>query len=192
MKSLKELNLFFLPLLIVGVGMFAIACSSDDHEESKEDEVIIDNDPPQIVDGFSVSLQLLNKDSVAVKSFTEGENIIFRLVITNKRDSTVSLRYLPEILGDDAFTVYNKENVKIDKPWDVKAEWGGLRPRLHTDDSLTIEVPWIGGTAKTTVLFISWGNKTPLSKGSYYSQFDICIDSYSDKKVSCRKDFVVK
>lgn len=192
MKSLKELNLFFLPLLIVGVGMFAISCSSDDNEEPKENEVIIDNDPPQIVDGFSVSLQLLNKDSVAVKSFSEGENIIFRLVITNKRDSMVSLRYIPEILGDDAFMVYNKENVKIGKPWDVKAEWGALRPRLHTDYSLTIEVPWIGGTAKPAVAFISWGNNAPLSKGSYYTQFDICIDKDSDKKITCRKDFVVK
>ena len=64
---MKNLRCFFLPLLIMGAGMYVTACSGDDNEEVKEEEVILDNDPPQDYDGLSVSFQLLNKDSIATK-----------------------------------------------------------------------------------------------------------------------------
>lgn len=191
MRKMRNLRCFFLPLLIMGAGMYATACSGDDNEEVKEEEVILDNDPPQDYDGLSVSFQLLNKDSIATKSFKQGENIVFKLSITNNRDSALSLPLIPEIIGDDAFMVYTQNGENLGRPW-KSLSLGGRQPRLQTGLSLTFEIPWLEGTAKPEICFSEWGNNAPLPIGSYYTQFNIRIFKDSDKTITCRKDFVVK
>ena len=95
MRIMKNLRNYFLAILIIGVGIAAIACSSDD--EPKKDETVFDNDPPQHFDGLTVTYQLLNKDSIPMKSFKQGEDIIFSLIIKNNRDTTVSLPLIDSI-----------------------------------------------------------------------------------------------
>ena len=64
---------------------------------AKKDETVFDNDPPQHFDGLTVTYQLLNKDSIPMKSFKQGEDIIFSLIIKNNRDTTVSLPLIDSI-----------------------------------------------------------------------------------------------
>ena len=192
MRKMRNLRCFFLPLLIMGAGMYVTACSSDDNEEAKEEEVIIDNDPPKVYDGLSVSLQLLNKDSIAAKSFKQGENIVFRLVVTNNRDSTISLPLFSEMIDENFLMIYKSTGEMYGKPRCSLNQWGPSRARLVPQACLTIEVPLLEGTAKPESLFGEWGNNSPLPVGSYNVQFDIRIFKDSDKTITCRKDFVVK
>lgn len=187
MKNLRNLLLF---LLIMGTGTTALSCSSNDDDEPKNEEMIVDNDPPQNCEGLSVSLQLLNSDSIAMKTFRQGENIIFRLTITNNRDSTVSLPLILDVIDDNAFTVYDSKGNKVGKPWESRSLWNP-RPRLVENHSLTFEMSWLDGTAKPDLAFSDLGKRDPLPVGNYYTLFDINIFLNSDKKVTCRKDFTI-
>ena len=189
---MRNLRCYFLSLLIIGAGMYVTACSSDDDEKVKVEEVILDYDLPVGYDGLMVSFQLLNKDSIAVKSFRAGENIIFRLVVTNNRDSTISLPLFSEMIDENFLMIYKSTGEMYGKPRCSLNQWGPSRARLVPQACLTIEVPLLEGTAKPESLFGEWGNNSPLPVGSYNVQFDIRIFKDSDKTITCRKDFVVK
>ena len=192
MNKMKNLRCSFLPLWILCTGIFIIACSNDENKELTKDEVVVDNDIPLNYNNLSVSYQLLNKDSIPVRSFKEGENIVFQLKITNNRDSAISLPLIPDIIGDDAFMVYTSDGKVIGKPWKSFSIITARHPRLQVQHSLTFEVPWLEGTVRPDLCFSEWGNQPPLAKGSYYTQFPIALDMNSDRKVLCRKEFVVK
>ena len=72
---------FLLCLFIVGICNYVCSCSSND---DVEDTVEIDLNTVQDCDSISVDFRLVNSEGQAVKTFKEGEQILFRLTVTNK------------------------------------------------------------------------------------------------------------
>lgn len=185
-------------LLLLGIESFAVSCSSDDKEEQR---IVLDIDtaPAQDYNGICIDFKLLNSDSVAIKTFKEGENILFNLEIENRRDTVV---YMPTvtILAEDMFHVYSAYGRDYGKPWD----W------LQTGLAVTLFFPktskvfcysWLGEidtdpsspderqSRHSFANFRRASVRAPLPKGDYFTQFEMEIDG--GKKIVCRKDFKV-
>ena len=79
-------GLFSIFLLLTGILVFTSSCSSDDNEDRQNDALEFDATPAQDYDGISIDFKLLNSDNIALKSFREGEDILFSLKIENNRD----------------------------------------------------------------------------------------------------------
>ena len=117
MKKLKKT--FDCSLFLLLMGMLAASCSSDDNDDPQpQPEVLdLDTEPAKDYDGLSVQLQLLNSDSVALKTFKEGEDIIFMLSITNNREEVATIPAIV-LLAEDIFHIYSVEGDDLGKPWD--------------------------------------------------------------------------
>ena len=95
---MKKNYLFMMgAMLLLMTGTALTACSSDDGNSEIPD---VPTDPPvpeeepfvgvrYMEDSVQIQMQLLNSDSVAVDAFKEGEDIIFKLAITNKSSDRV-------------------------------------------------------------------------------------------------------
>jgi len=97
---MKKLNLMFMSLLMAGMGIAFTACSSDNNDP-KPEELVLDADTLQVFDGFDVKFQMLNAQGRPVTKFKEGENITFKLAVTNKQKETFEL--IADFIGMDAF-----------------------------------------------------------------------------------------
>ena len=100
---MKKLNLMFMSLLMAGMGIAFTACSSDNNDP-KPEELVLDADTLQVFDGFDVKFQMLNAQGRPVTKFKEGENITFKLAVTNKQKETFDLP--STFIGMDAFHIF--------------------------------------------------------------------------------------
>lgn len=114
---MKKLNLMFMSLLLAGMGMAFTACSSDN--DAKPEEVVLDADTLQVFDGFDVKFQMLDAQGRPVTKFKEGENITFKLAVTNKQKETFELP--STFIGDDIFHIFSVSGTDLDTPWDAVA-----------------------------------------------------------------------
>ena len=105
---------FLLCLFIVGICNYVCSCSSDD---DVEDTVEIDLNTVQDCDSISVDFRLVNSEGQAVKTFKEGEQILFRLTVTNKTGKKLNCQSPVNIVGVDMFQVYSNGKI-LGRPWD--------------------------------------------------------------------------
>ena len=108
----------FMFLLMAGAGLACASCSSDDDIVEDKDVVEIDYDKGQDHEGIHTLLQLLNKEGVATKTFKEGENIYFKLYITNNRKETINLPDYNKFIGKEAFKVFTSDHITLGAPYD--------------------------------------------------------------------------
>lgn len=190
-------GLFSIFLLLTGILVFTSSCSSDDNEDRQNDALEFDATPAQDYDGISIDFKLLNSDNMALKSFREGEDILFSLKIENNRDSVVVMPTITE-LAKDMFHVYSVTGKDFGKPWDTILTGLGAT-FFFTGTPKTFRYSWLGGIEEYPVeelqkesyaTFRRMTLRSPLPKGDYYSQFEITIDG--GRKIVCRKDFTVK
>lgn len=178
-------------VLFMVVSFTFVSCSSD--ENDKDVEVTLDTDNPQEIDGISISFQLLNPEGIAVKSFKEGEEIIFRLTISNTREEKVILPPTGVFLGGgdgNLFRVYTSDNKDMGKPWDQIITEATAHSAIDPKSSRTFSCPWVGmPNGESAKQFIKQDKRNPLPKGHYYSQFEIIMDN--QKKVLCKKEFKI-
>lgn len=194
-------------------GSVFVSCSSDDgNSEIPEvpNDSIVPIEPEEkpfvgvtyMEDSVQIQLQLLNSDSVAVDTFKEGEDIIFKLTITNTGIDWVQTIPM-ESFSDDIFSVYSSDGVNMGKPWDQRLMtyfYPLLTPKTEREQVCSwLEVPdedmvnlclWLENPVEDTsnlntdkymsmginrVIFLKKERRQPLPKGNYYTQFDISI-----------------
>ena len=197
-------------LLTISAGIMLTSCSKDDDniEPVAIETMETDQDQPIMVDNIRIDFKILNTDSVAMKTFKEGENFYFTLSLTNVGTETLYLPYEQEIIGDEAFKVYTADGKYVGISWD-----GDLVTFQHHDlypnTTRIIWSAWLTYSARDKEAMRIAGyelyklpnhlpagyelyklpNHLPLPKGSYYTEFEITI--HNNKKVKLRKDFKI-
>lgn len=211
---MKQNKLFMMgATLLMIAGMVMTACSSDDgNNEIPEvpNDSIVPVEPEEkpfvgvtyFEDSVKIELQLLNSDSVAMDTFKEGEDIIFKLTISNTSSDWVTTAPMENFSGD-IFSVYSSDGVYIGKPWDQRLMtyfYPLLTPKTEREQVCSwLEVPdedmvnlclWLENPVEDTsnlntdkymsmginrVIFLKKERRQPLPKGNYYTQFDISI-----------------
>ena len=219
-------------LLMVGTGLVFSACSSDDGGEvipvpdpqpvntdsvTFEPEVVVelDTDTIQTIDSLNVVFQLLNGNNQAVKSFKEGENIVFRLKIANTRGKKVYIHEERDLIGENAFELFGADGESLGLPWDLAASSAETFTVLEPNEYFEIlctafgdvevendSIPFWLLAYPSRVYFGRQRVHPPLAKGNYYTQFEINLNEVDpiyheteiDEKgvVLCRKDFTVE
>lgn len=199
MKKIMKNFLFFLLLTGVCIGLYS--CSNDDDEK---ETVVVDLDTVKDYDSISVDFRLINSEGVAVKAFKEGEQILFRLTVTNKLDKTLKVNLPVKIVGEDLFQIYSNGK-PVDKPWDYSILSSG--PLTHfwsAHKSYVYECPWQGlvyepekaidiirndEIPSSGVTLLKKQDRKPLPVGNYYTEFKIKFNEESI--ITCHKDFSV-
>ena len=196
---MKKLNLMFMSLLLAGMGMAFTACSSDN--DAKPEEVVLDADTLQVFDGFDVKFQMLDAQGRPVTKFKEGENITFKLAVTNKQKETFDLP--SNFIGDDIFHIFSASGTDLDTPWDAVAYFSTYFI-LPQSESATISCKAFGKSGENAALpssiveLIKEKDRNPLPKGSYYTQFELKLNaqgktpSEGSKGIVCKKSFTIE
>jgi len=184
-------------LLTISAGIMLTSCSKDD---GSSDPVAIetmetDQHQPIMVDDIRIDFKILNTDSVAMKTFKEGENFYFTLSLTNVGTETLYLPDRQEIIGDEAFKVFSADGKYVGIPWDGRVITI-QRHDLHPNTTWTIWSAWLTYSVRDKEAMRIAGfelykfqGHLPLPKGSYYTEFEITI--HNGKKVKLRKDFKI-
>lgn len=187
-------------LLFVGTCTVVCSCSNDD----VNDVVVADLNTVQDYDSISVDFRLVNTEGQAVKTFKEGEQIIFRLTVTNQLDKTLKVKLPVNIVGEDLFQIYSSGK-PVDRPWDYsilstgplthfwsahksyvyECQWQGLvyEPEKASDILKNDEIPSSG------VALLKKQDRKPLPVGNYYTEFKIKLNE--ENIITCHKDFSV-
>lgn len=211
MNKNKLFKLFYLLPLMAAVGLFTTACSSDDEKTtpvSDDTKVELDSDTIKVYDNIYVKFQLLNSKNQAVTLFKQGENIIFKLVITNERKGVVNYPTLMNIIGKDLFRIYTSAGEDLGVPWDYAHGSGVGNTLLEPGDSLYFPCPafgpgidiekWKGDNSDRSLDFAKETTRDYLPSGTYYTKFSINLyeDSVNanrgEKYVECRKEFKIE
>ena len=174
------MKLIKLPILMAAITMLMLgmtACSGDDSS-------------------ISVYFTLQDESGVEKSSFKEGENIIFRLDITNHSEEEALLSNLIDMFfNDDIFHVYSSKGEDYGNPYDVLflPEIGHLV--LDSQSRNTYLCPWVNNPDSElswNPLYLSYEIEKlrPLPQGDYYSVFAIKLDN--NRVVTCRKTFKIE
>ena len=210
---MKKEVLIISMLFVLSFGM--AGCSND--EDSELPSVPTDStksttpeDKPFVgvtymEDSIKIQLQLLNSDSVAMNTFKEGEDIIFKLTIMNMSGELVMITPIDEFSDDNIFNIYSSNGSYVGKPWDGR--WIALIHSFLTPGMLQehtcswLEEP-VGDTvdyllngistsiARVPIRYYKQERRQPLPKGSYYTLFNVSI--IEGRTTTIRMDFNVE
>lgn len=216
MKKCRFSKVIMPLLLLVGTCTFVCSCNNDDDVNGV---VVIDQNGVQSYDSInvdfidqntvlnydslSVDFRLINSEGQAVKIFKEGEQIIFRLTVTNLWDKTLRVNKPGYIVGEDLFQIYSNGK-PVGKPWDYSllAE-GPLTHLWSAHKSYVYECPWQGlvydpemaidinfdEIPSSGVALLKIKDRQPLPVGNYYTEFKLILNENS--VITCHKDFSV-
>jgi hypothetical protein len=167
-----------------------------------QDTVVTDLNTVQDYDSIKVDFRLINSEGQAVKTFKEGEQIIFRLTITNTKDKPIKVLFPVDIIGEDLFMVYSNGKT-LDRPWDYMLVTYGKQQILwpsHKD--YVYECPWQGivcdpesaidtniDIPSSGIALLKKSERLPLPVGKYYTEFKIKFNE--ENIITCHKDFSV-
>lgn len=200
MNKRKLFNVIQTILFLVGTCTFVCSCSNDD---DVKDAIVMDLNTVQNYDSISVDFRLVNSEGQAVKTFKEGEQIIFRLTVTNQLDKTLKVNKPINIFGEDLFQIYSNGKPE-DKPWDYSILSSG--PLTHywaAHKSYVYECPWQGlvyepeeaidinfdEIPSSGVALFKKHDRQPLPVGNYYTEFKLILNE--DNFITCYKDFSI-
>lgn len=177
-------NLFY--SLFWAIMLVSIGCSNE-----KKEYPAVEEETSSII----VKFLLQDEDGIERYSFHEGDNIIFRLDIKNNTDEDAILASPIYILGNDVFHVYSSKGVDFGKPYDelILPDISGTI--IRSKSIVSFLCPWINNPDssllwKPNYLNYEIGKLRQLSKGNYYSDFTIRLDS--NRIVNCKKSFIIK
>ena len=210
---MKKEVLIISMLFVLSFGM--TGCSNDEGNELPS----VPTDPIELTtpeekpfvgvtymeDSVKIQLQLLNSDSVAMDTFKEGEDIIFKLTIMNMSSELVMITPIDEFSDDNIFNIYSSNGSYVGKPWDGR--WIALIHSFLTPGMLQehtcswLEEPvgdtvdyLLNGTstsiARVPILYYKQERRQPLPKGSYYTQFDVSV--IEGRTTTIKMDFSVE
>ena len=203
-------------MLLLMTGNALTACSSDDGNSELPTVLTVPSDPlvleekpfvgvTCLEDSIKIQLQLLNSDSVATDTFKEGEDIIFKLTINSISNDLVMITPITDF-SDNIFDIYFSNGTYVGRPWD--AHFIALIHSFLTPDMLQehtcswLEEPvedvkdkeineWRSiSIAKVPIHYYKTEYRQPLSKGSYYTQFDVSV--IEGRTTTIRMDFNIE
>ncbi len=209
MKLKTIIYQFLFPALIAGIGTFSISCSNDNGNSEIPD---VPTDPTvkpfvgvtYMEDSVKIQLQLLNSDSIAMDTFEEGEDIIFKLTVINISNEWVEITPTDKF-SDNIFNVYSSSGKDMGKPWDGRliALESILIPRMMLEhicswleeplgdiENMDLEKSGLVTPGRMPVRYFKNECRQPLPKGNYYTQFDISI--IEGKATTIRMDFKIE
>ena len=195
---MKKISFMVMSLLLAGMAF--TACSSDDDMQVKEN-VVLDADTLQVFDGFDVKFQMLDAQGRPVTKFKEGENITFKLAVTNKQKETFDLP--STFIGMDAFHIFSTSGNDLGLPWDAVVTKGFPVFRLHQSESAIVSYQAFGKKDEKIPFefkldFARYKDRNPLPKGSYYTQFELNLNAQGEtpsegsKGIVCKKSFTIE
>jgi hypothetical protein len=149
-----------------------------------------------------VDFRLVNSEGQAVKTFKEGEQILFRLTVTNKTGKKLNCQSPVNIVGVDMFQVYSNGKI-LGRPWDFTLTYCSPRNQFWVEQiDYVYECPWQGQVLdidkenyrefhvpSSGVVFIKKQDQQPLPVGQYYTEFRLTLSE--DNVITCHKDFSV-
>ena len=190
------INKLLLFLLTAGVCTIVLSCSSDD---AVGETILVDRWTVQDYDSISVDFSLLNAEGQAVRTFKEGEQILFRLTVTNKRNTTLRIQNPVYIVGEDLFQVYSSDKQPVGRPWDMYIQYfGPLTHYWSAHKSYVYECAWLGQVIDpdedidpplSGLVLLKNHERQPLPVGSYYTEFKIILNDQNT--ITCRKYFSI-
>lgn len=210
---MKKEVLIISMLFVLSFGM--TGCSNDEGNELPS----VPTDPIELTtpeekpfvgvtymeDSIKIQLQLLNSDSVAMDTFKEGEDIIFKLTISNTSSDWVYTTPIDKFSDDNIFGIYSSNGSYVGKPWDGRQIYfihSFLTPEMFQEHTCSwLEEPIedmtdyvIKGSsisiARVPIRYYKLERRQPLPKGSYYTQFDVSV--IEGRTTTIRKDFIIK
>lgn len=195
---MKKISFMVMSLLLAGMAF--TACSSDDDMQVKEN-VVLDADTLQVFDNFDVKFQMLDAQGRPVTKFKEGENITFKLAVTNKQKETFEL--IADFIGMDVFRIFSASGNDLGLPWDAVVQKGISAYFLHQSESATVSCQAFGKSDEeipfeSKLDFARYKDRNPLPKGSYYTQFELKLNAQGKtpgegaKGIVCRKAFTIE
>ena len=156
-------------------------------------------------DSVKIQLQLLNSDSVATDTFKEGEDIIFKLTIKSISNDLVMITPITDF-SDNIFDIYSSNGTYVGRPWDsrhISLIHSFLTPDIlqeHTcswleepvEDVMAKEInEWSSiSIARVPIHYYKTEYRQPLSKGIYYTQFDVSV--IEGRTTTIKMDFKVE
>ena len=156
-------------------------------------------------DSVRIQLQLLNSDSVATDTFKEGEDIIFKLTIKSIGNDLVMITPITDF-SDNIFDIYSSNGTYVGRPWDgrhISLIHSFLTPEIlqeHTcswleepvEDVMAKEInEWSSiSIARVPIHYYKTEYRQPLSKGSYYTQFDVSV--IEGRTTTIKMDFKIE
>lgn len=214
---MKKNYLFMIgAMLLLMTGTALTACSSDDGNSELSTVPTVPSDPlvleekpvvgvTCLEDSIKIQLQLLNSDSVATDIFKEGENIIFKLTIKSIGNELVMITPITDF-SENIFDIYSSNGTYVGKPWDgryIALIHSFLTPEMlqeHTcswleelvEDVKAKQVnEWSSiSIARVPIHYYKTEHRQPLSKGSYYTQFDVSV--IEGKTTTIKMDFNIE
>ena len=178
---MKTKRLFiYLPLLLALMSG-AVGCSDDDEEDSS----------------ITVDFQLQDEEGNGCYTFSEGDNIIFRLELKNNTESDIITKPTYQIIGFNAFRVYSKSGEDMGTPWDSFDANFRAHDIIGARSSVVLVCPWFDIPSLYDLeeerhysgIFNKKEEKSPLPKGEYYSKFDVQLNN---RTVTCKRVFKIQ
>lgn len=216
MKLKTIIYQFLFPALIAGIGTLSMSCSSDDENSEvptvpvvPADSIVPEEKPfvgvRYMEDSVQIQFQLLNSDSVAMDTFKEGEDVIFKLTIKNISSELVMITPITDF-SDNIFDIYSSNGTYVGKPWDgrhISLIHSFLTPEMlqeHTcswleepvEDVMAKEInEWSSiSIARVPIHYYKEYYRQPLSKGNYYTQFDVSV--IEGRTTTIKMDFKIE
>ena len=193
MTPLCKLRFMFCMVLAI------ISCSRSDNEDAENvSKIEVDTNTFREYDGIGINFQLLNSDSIPVKSFSLGENVFFKLSITNNRKDIAELSSSVE-LANDIFHVYSADGKDIGTPWDTYLIMGPAALEISPGTTIVFSCAWAGEVEeppydeilrKSKLHLLKTKARSTLPKGEYKCKFDIPLEK--GRTITCNKEFKVK
>ena len=215
----KKLVFVMIALLSLMAGTVLTACSSSDNDGEipviPTDPTVPTDSIKSIEipfmgltymeDSVKIQLQLLNSDSIANDTFKEGEDIIFKLTINSISNDLVMITPITDF-SDNIFDIYFSNGTYVGRPWD--ARFIALIHSFLTPDMLQEHTcSWLEelvedvkakqvnewssiSIARVPIHYYKTEHRQPLSKGSYYTQFDVSV--IEGKTTTIRMDFNIE
>ena len=179
MKS--KANVLLLMALLATATVGVCGCSDDDEDDTS----------------ITVNFQLQDEEGNECYSFSEGDNIVFRLELKNNTDSDAIIKPIHQVIGFNAFRVYSKSGKDMGTPWDSYFTNSLAHNIIGARSFVVVVCPWFDTPSlydsRTEYfysgIFYKTEEKVPLPKGEYYSKFDVQLNN---RKITCKRSFRIQ
>lgn len=198
----KNMKLLRLPTLLATVMMFTFvvsACSSDDEMVTTDGGTYSSEETKDDSDASVFAKFMIQDENGSEKYvFKEGENIYFKLDITNNTEETAYLPNLIDLLFcDNIFHVFSQKGEDYGHPFDSLVLPERRGPTVFpTKYTLTFLCPWLNNpdsefpNDQPPYSFFLFEKFRPLPKGEFYSVTSIKMDE--NKIVTFKKSFIIE
>ena len=166
-------------VLIAIAPLFVLSCSDEDSDYDMNWSAAVSTYEHTDEQGFSVKLQLLDKDMKPTNVFRRGEQFYFDLQVTNNNDSLVI--FPNNLLHPDAFRIFHSNGKVYGLPYDYcdVDQIGVIIYPSGAVRRITCRALGKGYDECGVYTFVRERQHKPIPVGNYYTSFVINIGKTS-------------